>query len=151
MPRVIRNTVMLAAVLGVLGTACTTASADPDPQTADTCEQLADSWIALDQDFLDELGDRSTEEYQQLFEGRRPDTLLTRYQGKFDQFQPRGDELGCSVEQMESLICDRKDRLEPGGPAGEAVIDRLEARQCTEGSPTPSAPSGGNASPTASG
>ncbi len=108
-------------------TTTTTSTADPQ-----TCEEVADVFIAINQEFLDELGDMSVEE----FEARlgTPDApgppwpafeKLGREGGML--FLRAADELGCSEEDFQRLTLSegRLDTLTPSGPAGELWVELL--------------------------
>ncbi len=88
--------------------------------------------IAINQEFLDELGDMSVKEFEALFgaaneqgtpwppfdkRGREERKLLERAE----------DELGCSDEDLQRLVFSkgRFDELAPGGPAGELFVELL--------------------------
>ena len=108
-------------------TTTTTSTADPQ-----TCEEVADVFIAINQEFLDELGDMSVEEFEArlgtpdapgppwpAFEkvGRDGGMLLTR----------AADELGCSDQDLQRLALSGGlfDQLTPSGPAGELWVELL--------------------------
>ena len=105
----------------------TTEAVAADPQT---CEEVADVLIVITQEFLDELGDMSMEEFQALLEAANEQgtpwpPLDKRDREERGLFERAEDELGCSGEDLQRLVFSegRFDELAPGGPAGEFWVD----------------------------
>ncbi len=107
-----------------------TTGAPVGPATAQSCDELADVFLSINQRFLDDLGDMPAEEFgalmQPLLEGQG--TLsppLARLTASTDLFGVRMGELACIDEEMQRLLFSRADRLQARGTAGELWISNL--------------------------
>jgi len=100
----------------------TTTSSATEPQT---CEEVADVMIAMNQAFLDELGDMSMEEFVALgiaSEQGTPWPALEKLGSDLGPLVTRAaDELGCSDQDLQLVFSG--DQLTPGGPAGEFWLE----------------------------
>ncbi len=101
----------------------TTTSSATEPQT---CEEVADAMIAINQVFLDELGDMSMEEFVALgiaSEQGTPWLSLDKLGRDLGPLLTRAaDELGCSGQDIHRLAFSG-DQLTPSGPAGEFWLE----------------------------
>jgi hypothetical protein len=102
----------------------TTTVSSTDPQT---CEEVADVLIAINQEFLDELGDMSVEEFEALGAANRQGTLWPAFEKLGREggilLTRAADELGCSDRDLQTE--ERLDELTPSGPAGELWVELL--------------------------
>ncbi len=100
----------------------TTTSSATEPQT---CEEVADAMIAINQVFLDELGDMSMEEFVALgiaSEQGTPWLALDKLVRDLGALMGAADELGCSGQDLQRLAFSG-DQLTPSGPAGEFWLE----------------------------
>ena len=126
--RLKRRTTTTEAVTAATQAATTTTEAvTADPQT---CEEVADVLIAITQEFLDELGDMSVEEFEALLgaaneQGTPWPAFDKRDREERRLFERAEDELGCSDDDFQRLVFSegRFDELAPGGPAGELWLE----------------------------
>ena len=100
----------------------TTTSSATEPQT---CEEVADAMIAINQVFLDELGDMSMEDFVALgaaSEQGTPWLALDKLGRDLGPLLTRAaDELGCSDQDLQLAFSG--DQLTPSGPAGEFWLE----------------------------
>ena len=113
----------------IILSACGANGADVNEDSfAQECEGRADFWIAIQQEYLNRLGDAAASAFDQPTEsvaaaGEWVGTALHEFVGE-------ADSVGCAAEVRSGspLICSRLNRLEPAGEAGDLVLDQLLAR-----------------------
>jgi len=117
----------LATAFGL--TACgSTSGGGTDFDAAFTCDELADRWQDLQQDYLDRLGDASSVE---LEEGSARVDAAGRFIAQAMQEQARDVELaGCAEELVEGgpVQCRRVDALVTAGAGAARIVEALTAR-----------------------
>ncbi len=99
-----------------------------DFDAAFTCDELADRWQDLQQDYLDRLGDASSVE---LEEGSARVDAAGRFITQAMQEQARDVELaGCAEELVEGgpVQCRRVDALVTAGAGAAGIVEALTAR-----------------------
>lgn len=90
-------------------------------EDAETCEEVADYFADVGQDFINDAEDAGT---AALLAG--PDSeIFQEYQPQWEEAFQKAQELGCSEEEMQTLLNDRYDELEVDGPVGEAILELL--------------------------
>jgi hypothetical protein len=94
------------------------------------CDQLADLFLSINQQFLDDLGNLPAEDFQALMQPlfEEQETLpppVAKLKASSDALRVRLDELGCTDEELQRLAFSRADRLEARGSAGELWISIL--------------------------
>lgn len=97
------------------GTADPVAAADSAAE-AESCAQLAATYLALEQSVLDVMGEMGTDDVisTEVAEAMR------RFDRESAATRVRIDELDdCSGEELTRLVCDRADELVSHGPAGD--------------------------------
>ena len=112
----------LVVIVGVVLVSCGNDTADvpvvqADPESATTCDELADAVVATNQELIDEVGDMSVEDFTAA-------GGPLAYEGWFAKAQaavPRISELGCQ-DVLEGMLAERAGRLHASGPAGESLI-----------------------------
>lgn len=110
-------------------TAGETPTSSTSPEAAN-CDQLADLFLSITQQFLDDLGDAPVSEFEAMmlpvFEEQ--ETLpapVAKLKASSDALRVRMDEFECTDEELQRLAFSRADRLEAHGPAGELWISIL--------------------------
>jgi hypothetical protein len=113
----------------IILSACGGSSADvTEDSFADECAGRADFWIAIQQEYLDRLGDAAASDFDQPTEGV---AAAGEWVGTaLHEFVGEADSVGCAAEVRSGspLICSRLNRLQPAGEAGDLVLDQLLAR-----------------------
>lgn len=111
------------AVCAVLVVGCGETQDEGTTDGNDLCPERADFWVAIQQDYLDRLGDASVAELEARSDrvdqaGRWAGNAILEYVREVDS-------VGCAaaVRMGAPLICDRIDQLEAGGSAASSVID----------------------------
>ncbi len=97
---------------------------------AANCDQLADLFLSINQQFLDDLGDTPAGDFQALMQPlfEEQETLppsVAKLKASSDALRVRMDEIECSDEELQRLAFSRADRLEAHGSAGELWISIL--------------------------
>lgn len=96
----------------------------PDPasiEDAETCEDVADYFVVVGQDFIDDAEDAGM---TALAAGAESE-VLQRYLPKLEEIGQKADELGCSEDEMRPLLLERIDDLETDGPVGNLIVNVL--------------------------
>lgn len=88
---------------------------------AETCEDVANYFADVGQDFIDDAEDAGL---AALSAGMESD-VIKEYLPKFEEAQSKADELGCSEDEMRALMSDRLNDLETNGPVGEYIVEIL--------------------------
>ena len=109
-----------------------TTTAGPESANAEAadCDELADLFLSINQQFLDDLGDTPAEDFEALmgplFEGEGAlAPPVAKLVAGGDALRVRMDEIECTDEELQRLAFSRADRLEARGPAGELWISIL--------------------------
>lgn len=96
----------------------------PEPasiEDAENCEDVADYFAVVAQDFIDDAEDAGI---QALSAGPESE-VFQRYMPLLEESQVKADELGCTEEEMRPLLAERLDDLETDGPVGTLIVDTL--------------------------
>ncbi|MEA2001157.1 MAG: hypothetical protein U9N84_04645 [Actinomycetota bacterium] len=112
-----RKFLVLFAVLGLLAASCGGDSG------ADSCEGVADEFIVIMQEVIDELDTMSLED---LDSAETPPALEDLDQ-KGDALQTKADDLNCSDAEMEELVTARVGNLTSDGLLGQFLIDEAQS------------------------
>lgn len=114
---------MIAVLSAMALTLAACGGDDDDAAGGDSCEDLADEGIALIEDALSEAADLDLEEIAAAG-GEEPE-FVTELQTKGEELEARQDELGCTEEEMDALMCDRIGDIEADGFFAEALTEEL--------------------------
>ena len=98
-----------------------------DPAAAGSCEELADVGINLVQDAITELDSMELSEFMELAASDEMPEELQRLEEIGIQMETRAEELGCSEEEGDALLCDRVDRLQADGEVGTLIIEGIKS------------------------
>lgn len=122
-----RISILTPLVVGLVLAGCGGSTIDVAADGSDTCEGRADFWVAIQQEYLDLLGDTSIADLD-------PPSETVAAAGKWAgsallEHAREADAVGCAVELRAGmpLICERLSRLDSRGETGDQVVDRLLA------------------------
>ncbi len=112
-----------------MATAGETPASTTSPEAAN-CDELADLFLSINQQFLDDLGDTPAEDFQALMQPLFEEQEIlpppvAKLKASSDALRVRMDELDCTDEELQRLAFSRADRLEARGSAGELWISIL--------------------------
>lgn len=91
-------------------------------EDADTCEEVGDVFVEDMQTLLDELSDTDISE----FTGDEQPQALTDFEANIDEISAKSDEIGCSDEEIQTILEDRIDDLEADGPVAEILLQGFQ-------------------------
>ncbi len=114
----------LLLVLALVAVAC----GDDDDAGAgalDTCEGIADAGIAMIQDVIDEIDDMTLEE-QIALGGEEEPEVFTEMERRGEELELAADEIGCSDDEMASLVVDRLGDLTSDSDFGTLVLEAVK-------------------------
>lgn len=117
---------LLAALLFVVA-ACGDDGGSVDPASLNSCDSLADAGITLLQDTLDLVDSLSAEELAALGESEDTPAAFTEIETRGDALTARADTLGCTDEEMNSLMAARVDRLSSDTVFGQFLIESVRS------------------------
>lgn len=83
-------------------------------EDAETCEEVADHFAGVAQDFINDAEAAGMES-----------EVVQEYLPQLETSQQKAQELGCGEEEMRPLLEARIDELETDGPVGEFIIQLL--------------------------
>ncbi len=118
-----RKLLMMFLVLSLALAGCTFGEEEDAAsiEDAETCEEVADYFAGVAQNFIDDAEDAGM---TALMAGTESE-VFQRYQPQLELTQQRAQELGCSEEEMRPLLSERVDELETDGPVGEFIVQLL--------------------------
>lgn len=90
-------------------------------EDAETCEDVADYFGVVAQEFINDAEDAGI---QALAAGTES-ALFQEYMPRIEESQAKAAELGCDETEMRPLLADRLDDLETSGPVGNTIVDVL--------------------------
>lgn len=108
-----RKLLVLVAAFGLVATGC-------GGDSAGSCADVADDAIALFQEFLDEASSMTEEDFISGGEA-----IFEDFEAKGEKIDEQINDLGCTEEEMSSLMADRAGSLDAGGPLGELLLSEI--------------------------
>jgi len=121
----VRKFMMMLLILSLALAGCGSGGDDEEDEVsiedAETCEEVADYFAGVAQNFIDDAEDAGM---TALMAGTESE-VFQRYQPQLELTQQRAQELGCSEEEMRPLLSERVDELETDGPVGEFIVQLL--------------------------
>jgi hypothetical protein len=103
----------------VAGCGGDTAASAPDPAEATTCGDLADKYVEITKDIIEQIGDRTDADME-----APPAELEASAEAwmntSFDVVSRIADL--CNDDEFDQLLCERKSEIEPTGEAGERFL-----------------------------
>ncbi|MDY7105961.1 MAG: hypothetical protein S0880_32650 [Actinomycetota bacterium] len=111
----------LTAVLAVMALILAGCGGDDDSADGASCVDLAGEMMELLQDTIDVASDMTLEEMIASGEEDTPE-FLVELETEGEALEERAEEIGCSDEEMEQLMCDRVDEIEAEGPFAEGIM-----------------------------
>ena len=98
-----------------------------DPASLNSCGALADAGITLLQDTLDLIDSMSAEELAALNESADTPAVFTEFETRGDALTARAGAIGCTDEEMNSLMAARVDRLSSDSIFGQFLIESVRS------------------------
>jgi hypothetical protein len=121
-------TILLATLVVVAVAACGDDSGgSADPASLNSCESLADASIDLLQDTLDVVDSMSAEELAAMGSSEETPPELATIETRGTALEARAEDLGCTEEQMSSLMTARVDELSSDTVFGQFLIESIRA------------------------
>lgn len=111
-----RKLLILMAVFGLVAASC---GGDSD---ANSCEGVADEFIEIFQEVIDELDSLSLD----ALDGDEPPAIADLEQRSLD-LEAKADGLGCTEAEMEELVAARAGNLKSDGLLGQFLISEAES------------------------
>lgn len=108
-----RKLLVLAAAFGLVVTAC-------GGDGAGSCAEVADEAIVLFQEFLDEASSMTEDDFVSGGEA-----LFEDFEAKGEKLDEQINDLGCTDEEMNSLMAERVGTLDAGGFLGEMLLSEI--------------------------
>jgi succinyl-CoA synthetase alpha subunit len=117
---------MMLLILSLALTGCGIGGDDEEDATvsiedAETCEEVAEYFAGVAQDFINDAEDAGMIALAAGMESE----VVQEYLPQVEMTQQKVQELGCSEEEMRPLLEERIDELETDGPVGEFIIQLL--------------------------
>lgn len=120
--------VLLATLLLVAVAACgDDDGGSANPASLDSCASLADASIALLQDTLDIIDSMSVEELAAMGSSEETPPELAAIEARGTALEERAENLGCTEEQMSSLMIARADELDSDSVFGQFLIESIRS------------------------
>ena len=112
--------IVVVCFLGlVAGCGDDTTTSAPDPADATTCADLAEKYVEITKDLIDQIGDRTDVDMESApaeLEAAAEEWMDTSF-----DLVARIPDL-CDEGEYDALLCDRRSRIEPAGEAGERFL-----------------------------
>lgn len=112
--------------LAIVAAACGDDGA-ADAGSLDSCEGLAAAGIALLQDTIDVIDDLDPAELATLGESDTTPPAFAALEARGDELTARADEIGCSDEEMASLMAERAAGLSSDSIFGQFILEGVKA------------------------
>lgn len=101
--------------------------APADPAALTSCEQVADASIALMQDAIDIIDSLSTEELAEFGTSEETPEVFRDVEAQGTALENRAEAIGCTEEQMNSLLAARVDDLSSDTTFGQFIIESVRS------------------------
>lgn len=123
-----RPLTMLVAV-AMVAAACGggSGSGNTDPASANSCEDLADVTINLMQDAIDAMEGLELADFLEMSDTGEMPEELTQLEDAGAQIEQRAEELNCSAEDAQRLVCERIDSLHAEGEIAQMILEGVAA------------------------
>lgn len=120
---------LVAAILAfaLVAVACGGDGAAADPASLSSCDGLASAGIALLQDTIDLIDGLDASELTALSDGSEPPAEFTALQARGDELTARADAVGCSDEEMATLVAERASDLSADSVFGQFILESVRA------------------------
>lgn len=117
---------MRRAAAVILATALFVAAcSSDDAASAETCDDLARSALALIQDVLDELDGMSIEDLVEL--GDQEPEAFANLEAEGQALDTKATELGCGEDELSAYVTSNVDDLDANGPVSELILDQIKS------------------------
>jgi hypothetical protein len=115
-----RKLLVVIAVLSLVAVSC--GSGD----SADSCEGVADDAVGIIQDMIDQFDSMTTDDMMAMASEGEPEAV-TEMTNKLDSLQQKAVALGCSDDQMTTLLADRAGNLKAETSIGQMMVDEIQS------------------------
>jgi len=120
-------TILLATLMVVAVAACGDDSGGSDPASLTSCESIADAGIDLLQDTIDIIDAMSAEELAAMGNSEETPPELVSIETRGTALEARAADLGCTDEQLSSLMTARVDDLSSDTVFGQFLIESIRS------------------------
>lgn len=123
-----RRALGLAIAATLVVAACGDDGADfSDPESLDTCEEVADGAVAVLQETIDIMDSMSVEELTALGASEETPEEFRSVEEQGRALEERSAEIGCSEEEFSSLVAERAADLTAESPLGQLILEGVKA------------------------
>ena len=98
-----------------------------DPADANSCEDLADVTINLIQEAIDAVAGMDMADFLAMADEGTIPPEFERMESVGEEIEARADQLGCTDEDAQQLVCDRLGRIETGSDVAELILTGVSA------------------------
>ncbi len=98
-----------------------------DPGSADSCEGLAVAGIAMLQETIDIIDNMDIADLIALGESDETPEVFADLESRGDELEARADELGCSDEQIATLMAERAGDLSSDSDFGRLILEGVRS------------------------
>ncbi len=96
-----------------------------DPAAASTCGELADVTINLLQQAIDSVSDLTVADFMDLAGTGEMPEAINRLDTMGNDLQARADQLGCTDEDAQTLVCDRIGNLSADTEVAQLILGSI--------------------------
>jgi hypothetical protein len=115
----------MIVLLAMVVAACGDDGADPD--SLDSCEAVADASIEVLQDVIDEMDSMSIEDLAAMGSSEETPEQFKDAEERGMALSDRADELGCTDDQMGTLMAERAGDLSADSQFAQLIIESIRA------------------------
>lgn len=113
--------------LALVVAACGDDDAAADPASLDSCDGLAVAGIDLLQDTIDVIDGLDAEGLAALANAEETPPVFVEFQRRGDELTARADEIGCSDEEMTTLLAEKAGGLSAESTFGQFVLEGVRS------------------------
>lgn len=126
-----RKALGLLLALALIAAACGDddggAGGSVDPADANSCEDLADVTVNLIQQAIDAVADMDMADFLSMADEGNIPPEFEQMETVGEEIEARAEQLGCTEEDAQELVCDRLGRIEAGSDVAELILTGVSA------------------------